>query len=47
MWVAMSTQSSKLPRFTEHRLRNALTVAAIVLAPSVALIVLGLTRPAS
>jgi hypothetical protein len=43
MWVAMGKNpSARLPRLNEHRLRNALLLAAVVLTPSVALVLLGL-----
>jgi hypothetical protein len=43
MWVAMGgNPSARVPRLNEHRLRNALLLAAVVLTPSVVLIVLGL-----
>ena len=45
MRVAMGRNASaKAQGLNEHQLRNALAVAAVVLAPSVALILLGLTR---
>jgi hypothetical protein len=47
MWVAMGTNpSAKVPRLNEHRLRNGLAVAAVVMAPSVALVLLAVSRPA-
>ena len=36
--------SANVPRLNEHQLRNALLVAAVVLTPSVALVLLGLAR---
>ena len=36
--------SAKVPRLNEHQLRNAMLVAAVVLTPSVVLILLGLAR---
>lgn len=45
MWVAMGRNASaKVPRLNEHQLRNAVLVAAVVLTPSLGLILLGLAR---
>ena len=45
MWDAMVTDQSGKIALGEHRLRNGLAVAAIVLTPSVLLVLLGLNRP--
>lgn len=46
MWDAMGTHQVGRIAFGGHRLRNGLAVAAMVLTPSVLLILLGLSRPA-
>jgi hypothetical protein len=45
MWVAMVPDRRVDVALSEHRLRNGVAVAVIVLLPSVLLILLGLARP--
>ena len=46
MWVAMGrTPSARFPRVNEHQLRNALLLAAVVLTPSLLIVLLGFSRP--
>jgi hypothetical protein len=46
MWDIMGTVlSTKVTSSSEHRLRNMLTVLAVVAAPTVGILLVGLLRP--
>jgi hypothetical protein len=47
MWVAMVPDQRGKVALSEHRLRNGLAVAVIVLMPSVLLVLIGLSRPSA